>query len=444
MADDNKQAGLTPQRTGMLARIGNGFRAAFASVPTTTPPTDKLAGVDSTWERMDSYYGVRTASKNTVNEQSVNGIPASYACISLLANLVGSLPSRVIRRTAEGHQDLDGHPVTRLLTTLPNNFQTPMEFRRLMQSRVGGAGVAFARVRRDGRGRPISLVPLAGNRVQVLTDKDNEQIFYRIANADGTVETLTRFDMVQVNALSTDGFVGLSPVAVLRESLGIAAAQRDAYGSYLANSPFFNSLLSAPSALTEPQLKDFRAQWQAMQAGQSNAGKTPILWGEWKYLDKTAGMSMADAEFLASRAFENEEICRVFNVPPILIGATDKVSSWGSGIEQINQGFLTYSLNPWLVNWEQALNITLLTERELADGLTVVFDRTALMQASLAARTQFARTMREIGALNNDEVRQSFGYNNIPGGDGAKFQVPFNNQGGVAPSTDAQASTPQQ
>ena len=169
------------------------------------------------------------------------------------------------------------------------------------------------------------------------------------------------------------------------------------------------------AALTKAQVDDFRAQWQGTQGGQGNAGRTPILWGEWKYLDKTAGMSMADAEFLASRSFENEEICRVFGIPPILIGDSKKMSSWGTGIEQINQGFLTYSLNPWLVNWEQALNITLLTERELADGLTVVFDRTALMQASLAARTQFARTMREIGALSVNDVRREIAANQLFG-----------------------------
>ena len=152
-------------------------------------------------------------------------------------------------------------------------------------------------------------------------------------------------------------------------------------------------------------------------------------------------MSMADAEFLASRSFENEEICRVFGIPPILIGDSKKMSSWGTGIEQINQGFLTYALNPWLINWEQSLGVSLLTEEEQASGLSVSFDRTALMQASLATRAAFARTMREIGALSVNDVRREFGFNDLPDNIGDNYAAPFNNQGGVTPAPEIAPST---
>lgn len=392
------------------------------------------------------FFGAKSAAGITVNEGTALGIPAAYACISLLANLVGSLPAKVIRRTAAGHEDVNEHPVTRLLARTPNEIHSPFEFRRIMQARVGGSGVAYARIIRDGAYRPTALVPLARERVTVLTDHERATLAYRVApppNGNGQqAALLTRGDVLQVNALTTDGFVGISPIAVLRESIGIAASQRIAYGSFLGNSPFFNTALSAPAALTKAQVDDFRAQWQGTQGGQGNAGRTPILWGEWKYLDKTAGMSMADAEFLASRSFENEEICRVFGIPPILIGDSKKMSSWGTGIEQINQGFLTYALNPWLINWEQSLGVSLLTEAEQASGLSVSFDRTALMQASLATRAAFARTMREIGALSVNDVRREFGFNDLPDNIGDNYAAPFNNQGGVnTPAPEVAPST---
>lgn len=387
---------------------------------------------------MSVFNGSPTSSGARVNEGAALGIPSAYACISLLGNLVGALPARVVRRTAAGHEDINDHPVTLLLMRAPNEQHTPFEFRRLVQARVGGSGMGFARIYRDAYFAPTSLVPLRTNDVQLMTPGPG-QVRYRVK---GETELLTRNDILQVNALSTDGFAGISPVSVLRESLGIAMAQRDSLGSFLKNGARFPGMLSAPAALTEAQIKDFRQQWDSQQSGVMNAGRPPILWGGWQYLDKSAGMSMADAEFLASRAFENDEICRVFGVPPILIGASDKVSSWGSGIEQINQGFLTYGLNPWLVNWEQSLGFSLLTAKEQADGLSVMFDRSALMQASLAARAAFYQSMRMIGAMSVNDVRHEIGFNDLPDHIGDNYCQPFNNQGGVsAPSnTDTQTA----
>lgn len=422
-----------------LARKPESFAAAVNGSAGAVPPAGELRGAPDSWGRMMDLSGRETASKLTVSSETAFAIPTAFACINLLSNLVGALPARVIRRTEAGHEDVDSHPVTGLLMRSPNEIQTPFEFRRLMQSRAVGGGYSFARVLRDKFFVPYALVPLAPERVQVLTDNHQARIFYRVANPDGTTEILTRAEVLQINALSTHGFVGLSPVSVLRESYGIAIGQQVAYAEFLANAPFNNSVLTAPSALTPAQIEDFRKQMTAKQGGigSGNRGTPLTLWGEWKYLAKTSGMNMSDLEFLASRAFENEEICRVFGVHPILVGATEKVSSWGSGIEQINQGFLTYGLNSWLVNWEQALGCTLLTEAERVAGYSVVFDRTELLRTSLQARASFARTMREIDALNVNEVRREFGYNDREGGE--KYGVPFTNQGGVATEADADA-----
>jgi HK97 family phage portal protein len=395
---------------------------------------------------LNAMGGLPTMSGARINEISALGVPAAYACINLLGNLVGSLPARVVKRTAAGHEDLDSHPVSILLLRAPNEQHTPFEFRRLVQARVGGSGIGYARVYRDAYYQPTALVPVRTSDVQILSPGPG-QVRYRVrmtnsvtGAANTGTEILTRADLVQVNALSTDGFGGISPITMLRENMGIAMAQRDALGSFLKNGSRFPGILTA-SGLTEAQMKDFRVQWDAMQAGVTNSGKMPILNGAFSYLDKSAGMSMADAEFLASRSFENNEICSVFGIPPVLIGNNEKTSSWGTGIEQINQGFLTYGLNPWLVNWEQALGFSLLTAQEQADGLSILFDRSALLQASLAARSAFYQQMRMIGVMSINDVRHEIGFNDLPpdesDGIGDDYTAPFNNQGGVNKGTPA-------
>jgi hypothetical protein len=394
---------------------------------------------------LNAVGGAPTMSGARVNEMSALGIPAAYACINLLGNLVGSLPARVVQRTAAGHEDLDSHPVSILLLRAPNEQHTPFEFRRLVQARVGGSGIGYARVYRDAYYQPTALVPVRTSDVQILSPGPG-QVRYRVrittpsgAPAQAT-EILTRADLVQVNALSTDGFAGISPVTLLRENMGIAMAQRDSFASFLKNGSKFPGILAA-TGLTEAQMKDFRAVWDASQSGVANSGKIPILNGAFTYLDKSAGMSMADAEFLASRAFENNEICSVFGIPPILIGATEKVSSWGTGIEQINQGFLTYGLNPWLVNWEQSLSFSLLTAEEQADGYEIKFDRSALLAASLTARAAFYQQMRMIGVMSINDVRHEIGFNDLPDNIGDDYRAPFNNQGGVNAPAAAEPTT---
>ena len=405
---------------------------AGGDVSTVIDPTSWLLGATG---------GLPTMSGARVTELTSLGVPAAYACINLLGNLVGSLPCRVVKKTPTGHEDQDQHPVTVLLKHFPNGQHTPFEFRRLVQARVGGSGIGYARIYRNSYYEPEALVPLRTCNVQLLTPSPGE-VRYRV---QGERDVLTRADILQVNALSTDGFGGLAPVTMLRESLGLAMAQRDSLGAFLKNGARFPGILSAPAGLTEQQIKDFRGQWDAMQSGVVNSGKTPILWGAFNYLDKSAGMSMADAEFLASRTFENNEICSVFGVPPILIGNTEKTSSWGTGIEQINQGFLTYGLNPWLVNWEQSVGFSLLTREEILAGYAVQFDRSQLEKANLAARSAYYQQMRMIGVMSVNDVRRDIGLNTLPPEQGDNYAQPFNNQGGVGkpePEEQPEPGTP--
>jgi len=192
-------------------------------------------------------------------------------------------------------------------------------------------------------------------------------------------------------------------------------------------------------AMNAEQLKDARTEWEKNYITGGNKGKTPILWGDWKF-QQTNGMSMTDAQFLESRRFELQEIARLYRIPSFLIGDTTASTTWGSGIEQQNLGFLSYSLNPHLVAWEQALDYTLLTADEKASGLYFKFNRAALMQVALQAQSEFYARMRSIGVLNVNEIRNLMELNDIADDRiGEDYTLPLNNTGGAT-----SAATPTQ
>lgn len=178
------------------------------------------------------------------------------------------------------------------------------------------------------------------------------------------------------------------------------------------------------------------------QEGADNAGRTPILWGGWDY-KAVNGMSMQDAEFLESRKFERTEISTLFRIPEVILGNSDKASSWGTGIETLTNGFLQFCLNPWLINWEQSLNYTLLSIEEQAAGYYFEFNRRALLSVALETQAKFLREMRDIGAYNRNDVRGFIGENHLPAGQGGDdYDKPFNGSGGTATAEPATKQEP--
>lgn len=378
-------------------------------------------------------FGARTASGATVSESTALTESAVNACVSILADMIGTLPLKLYRKTADGREEAVDHPASDLVTVSPNGHHSPLEFRRLLQVGVGLGGNGYALVTRDSRFQPIALNRIAPNKVSVTTLADGSPV-YRV---QGIERALTRKDIIHVFDLSVDGITGVSPIRMLREDIGLALTQREEASRVYSNGARFPGFLISPQAVNEKQLKDTREQWQARYSGAANAGKTPVLHGGWDY-KSTEGMTLADAEFLASRAFSVQTIARYYRVPLFLLQSTEKTTSWGSGLEQMNQAMLTYSLNPRLANWEQALGMTLLTSQERRSGLYFKFNRSALLQASTEARANFYRVMRDIGVFSINDIRRKEEENDLPDNIGDNYLQPFNGSGGAAPARTAQ------
>lgn len=382
--------------------------------------------------------GGTTSSGASVNANTALGVAAVSACVGLLSDMVALLPLKLMRTTPSGDIEDAKHPAAK--TTLrPGDLHTSFEFRQLLMAGVALGGNGYAKVYRDGSGAPIELEWLSPGTVQPERIDDRRFITYRVS---GDSKVYTRYDIIHVRGLSRDGIMGVSPITQLRESIGTSIAQREAAGSMMKNGARFNGVIEAPPSLRPEQLKDIRNDWKNLQEGSSNAGRTPVLWGA--QFKAVSGMSAVDAQFLESRRFELQEIARLYRIPSFLIGDTTANTSWGSGIEQQNLGFLAYSLNPWLVNCEQSFDYTLLTTDEQADGLHFSFDREELGAVSLQAQASFLATMRTIGAFSVNDVRRWMDYPTVTAAGADDYGLPLNSSASGANNAPKDTSVPAQ
>jgi len=408
-------------------------------------------GLVRAWERRSGLYpfgpttgglhsllGAPVSSGAVVNQQTALGVPAVLACVRLFADMLGRLPLELYRKTPRGEELAAEHP-SHAAVNWPGDWHTAFELRHLVMMNVGLGGNGYLRAHRASRGGPVSeLEWLPPYSVLAEKHRENRFVTYRV---EGEREVFTRADIVHVRALSTDGVVGLSPVTLLRESIGTSITQREKAGKILNNGERFSGVLEADRALKPDQLDIIRREWQRFHSESGNTGRVPILSGGISF-KSVSGMSAADAQFLESRRFELQEIARAYGIPAFLIGDTTANTSWGSGIEQQNLGFLDYALEPWLINFEQALNYTLLSRAEHAAGYRFKFDREELARGRLPAATAFVTAMRNAGIFSPNEARQWLGYplSDAEGMD--NYQMPLNSAASGKAAADLAAASP--
>jgi HK97 family phage portal protein len=219
--------------------------------------------------------------------------------------------------------------------------------------------------------------------------------------------------VLHIKGLTTDGIIGLSPIGQARNTLGIADAANETTGKLFANGMRAPGYIAAPGVLTDPQRKLADAMLAKFR-GASAAGLLPVLEGGWKI--ESLSMPPQEAQLLATREFEIEEVCRFYGVAPFLVGHTAKSTSWGTGLESQMLAFHQLTMRPILKNAEGAIRRRLLTPGERR-RIEVEFNVEGLLRADSAGRAAFLKSMIEAGVMTRNEARKREGLPPLPGGD---------------------------
>jgi len=372
-----------------------------------------------------------TSSGVTITESSAMRVAAAWRCVNIISGTVGTLPLDLIRRVSEKErQPASGHSLRKVLTVKPNQWQTPSEFRRMMQAHLLLRGNAYA-LKVWLSGNVVALVPIHPDRVSVEQKRDMT-IEYRVTSSDGKFRLLTARDVFHLRGMSLDGVKGLSVLSHMRESIGLAIQSEQAGARAMNTGSFLGGVIEHPQKMSPEAHGRLKGDWDEKYAGAKNAGKTPILEEGAKY--SSIGLSGKDLQFLEQRDFQRYDIAMFFGVPPHMLGATEKQTSWGSGIEQQGIGFVTYTLNDWLKTWEEAIKRDLIAEREW-ETLDARFYTQGLMRGDVTSRTAYYVAARQWGWLNPNEIRALEDMNPRDDEGGEEYAVPPNTAGEVKPTT---------
>ena len=367
-----------------------------------------------------SFFMGGSASGKQVNERTSMQMTAVYSCVRILSEAVASLPLNVYRYTDTGGKEKAfDHPLYRLLHDEPNPEMSSFIFRETLMTHLLLWGNAYAQIIRNGKGEVIALYPLMPDRMTVDRDSNGRLYYkYRKSNDDAPtmesgVVSLAPSDVLHVPGLGFDGLVGYSPIAMAKNAIGLAIAAEEYGSKFYANGAAPSGVLEHPGTLKDPTR--VRDSWNSTFGGSSNSHKVAVLEEGMKYTP--ISISPNEAQFLETRKFQINEIARIFRVPPHMVGDLEKSSF--SNIEQQSLEFVKYTLDPWVIRWEQALYRTLLSEEE-KKTFFFKFNVEGLLRGDYQSRMQGYATARQNGWMSANDIRELEDLDRIPaelGGD---------------------------
>ena len=352
---------------------------------------------------------VRTSSGMRVSADNALRLAAVYASVRILAETMASLPFVLYRQRTDGGKDkVTDHWLYRLLAKRPNRYQNPFEWREMLQGHLALRGNAYNQIVANSRGEITELVPIHPDRIRIeLTPSGDYR--YRVMDRLGNESIVPRGDIWHLRGLSSDGLMGMSPIELARESLGMALAAQD-YGSrFFANDAKpTGGWIEFPGSFKDAEAKKvFRESYQQAQSG-ANRGKVLVLENGMKFHE--VGVTNKDAQFLELRKFQITDIARLFRVPPHMIADLERATF--SNIEQQSLEFVMHTMTPWAERWEASIESDLLLD---GDELEVEFDFANLMRGDAASRSSYYQSGIQNGWLTRNEARIAENLNPLDG-----------------------------
>lgn len=383
------------------------------------------------------YMGGSSAGKN-VNERSAMQMTAVYSCIRILAEAVAGLPLHLCRYKEDGGKEraIDNN-LYHLLHDEPNKEMSSFIFRETLMTHLLLWGNAYAQIIRNGKGEVVALYPLMPNKMQVDRDENGELYYIYTRSSDeaktmeGVTVYLTPRDVLHIPGLGFDGLVGYSPIAMAKNAIGLAIATEEYGAKFFANGAAPSGVLEHPGTIKDPSR--LRENWNSTFGGSANSGKVAVLEEGMKYTP--ISISPEQAQFLETRKFQIDEIARIFRVPPHMVGDLEKSSF--SNIEQQSLEFVKYTLDPWVIRWEQSLSRALLNEDEKRKYF-FKFNLEGLLRGDYESRMSGYAVARQNGWMSANDIRELENMDKIPAEDGGDLylingnMLPLNKAGAYA------------
>ena len=360
----------------------------------------------------------QSTSGERVDEKSAMQIATVYACVRLLAESVASLPLHLYRVTNDegGKEKARDHPLYKILYRQANPEMTSFSFREVMMTHLLLWGNAYAQIVRDGKNGVLGLYPLLPENVEIDRD-DGGNLYYiyhaytdEVPGENNKDIVFKREEILHIPGLGFNGLVGFSPIAMMKNALGTTLAVERYGSSFFRNGAQPSGVLEHPGVLKNPDR--IRQNWSDVYGGANNAHKVAVLEEGMSY--KPISLPPEDSQFLSTREFDVEEICRIFRVPPHLV--QDLKRSTFNNIEHQGISYVQYTLMPWLERFEQAIIKDVLVDTE-QDEYFPKFNVDGLLRGDYKSRMEGYAVGFSNGFLSPNDIRKLENMDPIPNGD---------------------------
>ena len=395
-------------------------------------PQDRTSGSNY------AFFMGGTTSGKAVTERSAMQMTAVYSCVRILSEAVAGLPLHLYKYTDSGGKAMAlDHSLYRLLHDEPNPEMSSFVFRETLMTHLLLWGNAYAQIIRNGKNEIVALYPLMPNKMSVDRDENGRLYYTYYRGSDEAIKnkefavTLQPSDVLHIPGLGFDGLVGYSPIAMAKNAIGMAIACEEYGAKFFANGAAPGGVLEHPGTIKDPQR--VRESWQSTFGGSGNANKIAVLEEGMKYTP--IGISPEQAQFLETRKFQINEIARIFRVPPHMVGDLEKSSF--SNIEQQSLEFVKYTLDPWVIRWEQSIQRSLLNSEEKKKYFAK-FNVEGLLRGDYQSRMNGYAIGRQNGWMSANDIRELENLDRIPAEDGGDLylingnMLPLKNAGAFA------------
>lgn len=392
------------------------------------------------------YFGT-SASGKAVNPSSAIQVSSVYACVRVIAETIASLPFHVYEATDEGSRKATEHPLYRLIHDEPNKEMTSFILRETLLTHLLLYGNAYCQIIRTGRDKIDSIYPLLPDKMEVDRDAGG-LLTYTYTTSDGKRWRLDSRDVLHIPGLGFDGIMGYSPIALEKSAIGLGIAAEEYGSKFFSNGARPSGILSHPNTVKDPAA--LRASWNAAYGSSSNASRVAVLEEGMTFVPLS--LPNNEAQFLETRKFQVSEICRIFRVPPHMIGDLDRATF--SNIEHQSIDFAVHTIRPWLVRIEQAINRALFSDKEKG-RFYVQFNLDGLMRGDYKSRMEGYAIARQNGWMSANDIRELENMNPMSDEEGGNAylvngnMIPVNLAGitaflAAASSMQAEEETPEQ
>lgn len=354
---------------------------------------------------------VSTDNNLRIDTNTAMSFSAVFACNRVLSETLASCPLLLYEKDDKGNR----HQVTDtaeygLLHYAPNAEMTPVQFKEFGMTNINLGGNFIAQKVFNMHGELLELRPISWDRVRIDIDKATGRLLYFI---DGKQEPKTRDEILHIPGLTLDGYIGITPLSYAALTIDIGLSQDKFERNFYHNRASTSGIFQYPNELGDEAFQRLKKDIKKNYTGLSNAGVPMILEGGGQFKEIT--MKLTDAQFLESKRFRIEDVCRIFRIPLHLV--QDLTRSTNNNIEHQSLEFIVYTMLPWFKRWEENLNLQLLSKESRRKNRYFEFNISGLLRGDIKSRYEAYAQGRQWGWLSVNDIRRLENMNPIPNGD---------------------------